>query len=48
MEIGYTAQIGNDFVFVKAKNISEAVEKLKENCNGEHWLMDKTRYYKVI
>jgi len=48
MKRGYTAQIGNEFVFVEAKDINEAIEKLKANCSGQHWLMDKTIHYKVI
>ena len=48
MERGYTAQIGNEFVFVIAKNIEEAKTKLIKKSNGKEWLMNHTRNFKVL
>lgn len=45
---GYTALIGNQYVFVPAKNIAEAEIKLYEQCNGKEWIMDRTRQFKVL
>ena len=48
MKRGYTGQVGNEFVFVEAKNIIEAKTKLEEKSNGESWSMDESRHHKVI
>lgn len=48
MERGYSGYIGNEFVFVVAKNIEEATSKFIEKANGQKWEFDSTRHYKVI
>ena len=35
MKRGYTGQIGNEFVFVEAKNIADAISKLEKASEGK-------------
>jgi hypothetical protein len=48
MKRGYTGIIGNEFVFVAAKNIEEAKEKFGTNSKGKDWKMDVSRNFKII
>mgnify|MGYP006981767871 CR=1 FL=1 len=48
MKRGYIGQIGNEFVFMVAKNIDNAKTKFIENANGKKWEFDSTRQFKVI
>lgn len=48
MERGYIGQIGNEFVFIIAKNIEEAESKMFDKGKGKIWEFDHTRQFKVI
>lgn len=48
MERGYIGTIGDEFVFMVAKNIEEAKTKFIEKANGKKWEFDSTRQFKLI
>lgn len=45
---GYVGQIGNEFVFVIAKNIADAADKFELNSKGKSWEFDSTKSFKII
>ena len=47
-EYGYVGQLGNEFVFIVAKDTEAAKVKFVEKSNGKKWEFDNRRQFKVI
>jgi len=48
MNYGYTAIIGNRFLFIIAKSIDAAHKKCEEMSEGKHYELDSSRHYLLI